>query len=257
MDSIALLRHLVLSTRVGKRSFIIFMERGDVLGQNQRDYDERNLANRCGPQPATMSHRETFRSVFHSAGEEVRMEGRAMLSLRRTALASARTARAAVPRLRRSAHHDAHHDAHHGPVNELFGPKFYIGVAAIPALLGLYYVSRSSDGDRPFLYRYIDSYSEYKAFWAEQNDIHVKALERAGADRNLFIHSKGQQTVDLKFPDIFNRIFNVGSPYNVPAGSSVNLDKLIAKYEKESYEAQEAKLQALKDGTLPVEREDK
>ncbi|KAF2498303.1 NADH-ubiquinone oxidoreductase-like protein, partial [Lophium mytilinum] len=176
-----------------------------------------------------------------------------MLSLRRSALTSARIARAPVARLRRSAHHDAHHDAHHGPVNESFGPKFYIGIAAIPALLGLYYASRSSDDDRPLLYRYIDSYSEYKTLWAERNDIHTKALERAGADRNLFIHSKGQQTVDLKFPEQFN----FGSPYNVPAGSSVNLDKLIAKYEKENYGAQEAKLQALKDGSLPAEREEK
>jgi hypothetical protein len=27
-------------------------------------------------------------------------------------------------------------------------------------------------------------------------------------------------------------VFNVGSPYNVPAGSRVNLDKVIAHYEK-------------------------
>jgi hypothetical protein len=50
-------------------------------------------------------------------------------------------------------------------------------------------------------------------------------------------------------------VFNVGSPYNVPAGSGVNLEKLIAKYEKENYEAEEAKLQALKDGTLRVENQ--
>lgn len=35
------------------------------------------------------------------------------------------------------------------------------------------------------------------------------------------------------------RIFNTGSPYNVPAGSQANLDELMAHYKKESIEAQE------------------
>lgn len=50
------------------------------------------------------------------------------------------------------------------------------------------------------------------------------------------------------------RIMNVGSPYNVPAGSSVNLDKVIAKYEKEHYEDQAKKLKQLRDETLPAEQ---
>jgi hypothetical protein len=48
-------------------------------------------------------------------------------------------------------------------------------------------------------------------------------------------------------------MMNVGSPYNVPAGSTVNLDKVIAKYEKEHYEDQAKKLKQLLDGTLPAE----
>ena len=48
-------------------------------------------------------------------------------------------------------------------------------------------------------------------------------------------------------------MMNVGSPYNVPAGSSVNLDKVIAKYKKEHYEDQAKKLKQLRDGTLPAE----
>ena len=36
-----------------------------------------------------------------------------------------------------------------------------------------------------------------------------------------------------------SRIFNTGSPYNVPAGSQANLDELIAHYKKENAEAQE------------------
>lgn len=35
------------------------------------------------------------------------------------------------------------------------------------------------------------------------------------------------------------RIFNTGSPYNVPAGSQANLDELMAYYQKEAISAQE------------------
>jgi hypothetical protein len=71
----------------------------------------------------------------------------------------------------------------------------------MPALLGLYYISRSEGDERPAFTRFIDSWSNYRDSWTERNDIHVQMLEQAGRDRNLFIHSKGQQTVDLKFPE--------------------------------------------------------
>jgi hypothetical protein len=48
---------------------------------------------------------------------------------------------------------------------------------------------------------------------------------------------------------------------NVPAGQgSINLEKVIAHYEKKNYEAQEKQMQQLKDGTLRAEiraREDR
>lgn len=51
------------------------------------------------------------------------------------------------------------------------------------------------------------------------------------------------------------RIFNTGSPWNVPAGhGSTNLDNLIAKYEKEAFEENGKKLQQLKDNNVPVEK---
>ena len=52
------------------------------------------------------------------------------------------------------------------------------------------------------------------------------------------------------------RIFNTGSPWNVPAGhGSANLDTLIAKYEKEAYEENDRKLKQLRDNNVPVEKE--
>jgi hypothetical protein len=57
------------------------------------------------------------------------------------------------------------------------------------------------------------------------------------------------------------RSFNQHSPMNVPAGQgSINLEKVIAHYEKKNYEAQEKQMQQLKDGTLRAEiraREDR
>ena len=52
-----------------------------------------------------------------------------------------------------------------------------------------------------------------------------------------------------------NRSFNTGSPWNVPAGhGNINLDEVIAKYEKEAYEEQEKRLQQLKENNVPVEK---
>lgn len=49
----------------------------------------------------------------------------------------------------------------------------------------------------------------------------------------------------LLIPD--SRVFNTGSPFNVPAGHTVNLDKVIAHYHKEnknSNKAREARAKA-------------
>ena len=46
-------------------------------------------------------------------------------------------------------------------------------------------------------------------------------------------------------------MFNVGSPYNVPAGSQVNLDKVIEKYRREAFEDNERKLQQQIEGKIP------
>lgn len=50
------------------------------------------------------------------------------------------------------------------------------------------------------------------------------------------------------------RMMNVGSPYNVPAGSQVNMDKVIAKYKKLAYEDNERKLAAIRDNTISSEQ---
>lgn len=55
--------------------------------------------------------------------------------------------------------------------------------------------------------------------------------------------------------DILHRSINTGSPWNVPAGhGSANIDHAIAKFEKENYEANERKLQALKNNEIKSEK---
>jgi hypothetical protein len=51
------------------------------------------------------------------------------------------------------------------------------------------------------------------------------------------------------------RQFNGGAPWNVPAGQgSIDLEKVIAKYEKEAFEANEKRLQQLRDNNVPYEQ---
>lgn len=50
------------------------------------------------------------------------------------------------------------------------------------------------------------------------------------------------------------RIMNVGSPYNVPAGSQVDMAKVIEKYKKLAYEDNERKLEALRNNQIKSEQ---
>lgn len=47
---------------------------------------------------------------------------------------------------------------------------------------------------------------------------------------------------------------NVGSPYNVPAGSQVSMEKVIQKYKKIAYEDNEVKLEALRENKIKSEQ---
>lgn len=51
------------------------------------------------------------------------------------------------------------------------------------------------------------------------------------------------------------RVINGGSPWNVPAGhGSANIDQVIAKYQKENYEANERKHKALQNNEIRSEK---
>ncbi|KAH7061654.1 hypothetical protein BKA63DRAFT_527924 [Paraphoma chrysanthemicola] len=175
-----------------------------------------------------------------------------MQSLRRTAATAARKGRTALPRQpRRYAHDEAAHGHGHAPVNEPIGIGFWGTIATIPAAWALYFVSRdSSDNAQPVLTRVINGYTETTEKWSKRNDLHVRMIEQAGEDRVLFMNTRPQEHVDMKFPEIMN----VGSPYNVPAGSQNSMDKVIAKYKKLAYEDNERKLEALRNNDIKGEQ---
>jgi hypothetical protein len=51
-----------------------------------------------------------------------------------------------------------------------------------------------------------------------------------------------------------HRIMNVGSPYNVPAGSQVSMEKVIEKYKKINNEENERKLENLRNNKISSEQ---
>ncbi|KAF1912224.1 hypothetical protein BDU57DRAFT_559505 [Ampelomyces quisqualis] len=185
-----------------------------------------------------------------------------MQSLRSITVTAARKGRVSLPRQPRRYHGDKHaHDEHahnehghghgHEPVNEPMGRGFYATVACIPAAWALYYASRNASEDsQPFLTRMINRYTATSELWARRNDLHVRMIEQAGEDRVLFQNSKPCDHVDMRFPEIMN----VGSPYNVPAGSQVPMEKVIAKYKKIAYEDNERKLEALRENKMSCEQ---
>ncbi|KAK3072796.1 hypothetical protein LTR53_006168 [Teratosphaeriaceae sp. CCFEE 6253] len=140
------------------------------------------------------------------------------------------------------------------PKTESFGPGFYATLAAIPLSIALYQFTRQDTNEQPWATRYItDTYNQYAKKWARRNDLHTHAVEQAASDKLLFIGeaSNSPRLVDVRFPEQFN----IGSPWNVSAGhGGANVDHLIAKYEKEAFEANARKLQQLRDDKVPSEQ---
>ncbi|KAF2099698.1 hypothetical protein NA57DRAFT_75203 [Rhizodiscina lignyota] len=162
-----------------------------------------------------------------------------MQALRRGTQASVRTSRSLLrSQQRRFESHDSGHaqpHASHGSSdsNESLGRGFYIGVTCIPLIFLIHDFATSKD---PWVTRMI-SY-DWSEEWARRNNIHLEAVQRAAADRNLFLNSEPSQRHELRSPEQFNS----GSAHNVWAGAYINLDKVIAHYENQNREEEEAKL---------------
>ncbi|KAF2229325.1 hypothetical protein EV356DRAFT_521182 [Viridothelium virens] len=141
-----------------------------------------------------------------------------------------------------------HADPNHG--NEHFSRGFYITLAAVPISYFVFQFTNSDPNQSAWPTRMLEKYSEWQQLWVERNDRHVKMMEQAAFDRNLFLNSKPTKHVELKYPEQMNQ----ASPWNVPAGHGTNIDAMIEHYQKKNYEENEKKLQALRDGTLKAEQ---
>lgn len=148
-----------------------------------------------------------------------------------------------------------HASHHHEPVKESFGTGFYLSIGAIPVTYVVYKLANNSDAENlPWLTRFINSYDHWLEQSKERNELHTKMVEQAGADKLLLSSSRTttqSRPVDIKFQEHFN----VGSPYNVPAGQgTINLEKVIEHYKKRNVEQEEDRIrwaQRTEDPNIP------
>jgi hypothetical protein len=86
-----------------------------------------------------------------------------------------------------------------------FQPGFYVCLAAIPTGLVLYKITRPGPDGQPYFSRLIaDKYASYKTLFLERADVHTQAMERAAADRTLFMNESSHDTpryIDLRYPE--------------------------------------------------------
>ncbi|KAH7123728.1 hypothetical protein B0J11DRAFT_506783 [Dendryphion nanum] len=175
-----------------------------------------------------------------------------MQSIRRTAVTAARKGRTTLPRQPRRFAHDEHAHGHgHTPAaNESIGVGFWGVVAVFPLGYGLYAISRQDPNSPSFLTRIIHQYTEKQDELAAYNDVHVRLQEQAGSDRVLFQHSHSQEHVPVKFPELLTS----GSPFNIIAGSQVNLSETMEKFRREANQDNERKLEAMRTNTIKAEQ---
>ncbi|KAK0751608.1 hypothetical protein B0T18DRAFT_320465 [Schizothecium vesticola] len=163
-------------------------------------------------------------------------------ALRTQAVRAARQIRPAQVRNTRSYASDHGHGHHAHGVEESLGMGFWIAVGSIPASVLVYMVSRpDKNGEKTVIEKWIGQAMDMQTEMATKNHNNAAAIEQAAKDRHLFYHVPRQRHIELKYPETFGH----GSPYNVPAGHSVNMDKVVAHYHQKHLDAEERKAKKL------------
>ncbi|KAI9934431.1 hypothetical protein ASPWEDRAFT_639017 [Aspergillus wentii DTO 134E9] len=150
---------------------------------------------------------------------------------------------------RRFDSHAAHAGHHAQPVNESFGRSFYVTVGTFASAFVLYQFTKSNQesGSQSWISNLIQKWTPSEKVFEERNAIRTAVMEKAASDRHLF-HSQGPRAVyELKQPEV---IFNGGSPYNVPVGSSANLSGVVSHYERENQQVEESRVSRMQDGKV-------
>ncbi|KAL2758845.1 hypothetical protein ACRALDRAFT_1075252 [Sodiomyces alcalophilus JCM 7366] len=160
-----------------------------------------------------------------------------MQAIRHRGACIARQARRSAPRPARR-----HASSNAEPVNESFGPGFWTTVGVMPACYFIYQASQpGKDGEAPWMTRKINEYRHWQETWEERNHLHTKAVEQAGFDRTLFLHAPENRNIDLRFPEAAQS----SAARNIPAGSQVNIDHLVAHYRNLNLAEEERKAKKL------------
>ncbi|CUS09081.1 unnamed protein product [Tuber aestivum] len=181
--------------------------------------------------------------AFRSSGRAVFCSSRTVLGRRHGAtLTDAQKGKAAPPNAP-----DGQEIHHFTPPpeypEESFGKGFYLSIAAVVGTIALYKLEQSISGsDRSPLTRAIEYYSDVQDLWEKRNARRTVLIERAAADRTLFLNSEPNKTVQVKFPEyilfpdpVRRRMLNNFSPRNNEIGwtHSVDLSTLREHYESQ------------------------
>ncbi|GAP87299.1 putative NADH-ubiquinone oxidoreductase kDa subunit [Rosellinia necatrix] len=166
-----------------------------------------------------------------------------MQALRTRAVGVARRARPTTLRPSRSYASDSHGHGHHEApkVEEGLGTAFYLFVAAVPASIFGYQISRpGANGEPSSFSKWLEQF-DYFNDWEARNTRRTDLLEQAAHDKHLFFSAGRNTHVELKTPEL---MFS-GSPYNVPAGHFANMDQVTAHYRKQAEAEEERKAKKL------------
>ncbi|KAK3335642.1 hypothetical protein B0T19DRAFT_14158 [Cercophora scortea] len=134
--------------------------------------------------------------------------------------------------------HDHGHGHHAPPVEESLGSAFYIAIGAIPASMFVYSISRpGKDGQPSAVSTWLEKLSDNKEKWETRAHLTTAAIQEAARDKHLFYNIERNRHIELSYPEVFQH----GSPFNVPAGHSVNLDQVVSHYRKQHLDEEERK----------------
>ncbi|KAI0203740.1 hypothetical protein F4808DRAFT_415608 [Astrocystis sublimbata] len=165
-----------------------------------------------------------------------------MQAFRTRAAGVARRARATAPRTSRSYASESHGHHHEAPqVSEGLGTAFYVFASALPLSVVGYQISRpGADGEPSSISQWLQQFDYFKDN-ETRNSIRTELFEQAAHDKHLLLNAGKSTHVELKMPELFNS----GSPWNVPAGHSANLDHITEHYRKQAAVEEERKAKKL------------
>ncbi|KAI0391677.1 hypothetical protein F5Y17DRAFT_439697 [Xylariaceae sp. FL0594] len=137
-------------------------------------------------------------------------------------------------------HHNHHSHTAHG-VEEGLGTAFYVFAGAVPASLLAYQITRPGADGAPSTFSTWLRQFDYFNDWEARNTIRTDLIEQAAHDKHLFLNAGRSTHVELKTPELLYS----GSPWNVPAGHSANLDHVTEHYRKQALAEEERKVKKL------------